>query len=157
MREREQSLTIKHLHPGCECPGKICERCHELLCVLGYSHKRTGALGRREKCKPCHALARDEQRSKAVTTPDRVKQLRKMSYADYLKTPEWQAKRGVRLKAAKFRCQICNAKGLLNVHHRSYTNLGNEQPADLIVLCAECHKLFHENRRLVKDPEKPMR
>ena len=34
---------------------------------------------------------------------------------------------------------------LIQVHHRSYKNLGNEQPGELACLCRICHVLVSEN------------
>jgi len=71
-----------------------------------------------------------------------------MPYSDYLKSDHWQALRSVKLKEADSRCQVCNAGGLLDVHHRTYERLGKESLEDLTVLCRECHDLFHERSRL---------
>jgi 5-methylcytosine-specific restriction endonuclease McrA len=46
------------------------------------------------------------------------------------------------------KCRICAATSALEVHHNTYERLGHERPADLIVLCRSCHKLFHDNSRL---------
>jgi hypothetical protein len=79
----------------------------------------------------------------------RVHALRTMPYGEYLQTPEWQERRRVRLKAARYRCQVCNSKDQrLNVHHRTYERRGEELAADLIVLCEPCHHLFHRNGSL---------
>ena len=75
-----------------------------------------------------------------------------MPYADYLQTPEWQARRKVMLRQAGYRCQVCNTDRLLHVHHRTYERRGMEQPADLITLCGDCHKLFHDNGKLTVEP-----
>jgi|GEM_PF-4606278 len=48
------------------------------------------------------------------------------------------------ISEAKYRCQLCNAKGHLHVHHRTYENLGNESTDDLIVLCNNCHAKHHD-------------
>lgn len=74
--------------------------------------------------------------------------LRAMPYAEYLQTDHWKIVRADALVRAGERCQLCNSKTKLNVHHRTYTNRGNEQPGDLIVLCNDCHTTFHENGRL---------
>lgn len=63
-----------------------------------------------------------------------------MDYKKYLKSYEWQIKRERALKYAGYRCQICNSEVRLEVHHRTYDNLGDEQPSDLTVLCHDCHK-----------------
>lgn len=80
---------------------------------------------------------------------ERISDLKSMPYSEYLKTPEWQMVRKQQLKRSGFRCQVCNRNNrILNVHHRTYDNLGEESYKDLIVLCNECHKLFHESERI---------
>lgn len=79
---------------------------------------------------------------------DRLAHLRAMAYADYLRTPEWQKTRESALQRARLACQVCSSKHRLQVHHRTYDRFGSEQPRDLIVLCDECHDLFHRNGRL---------
>lgn len=76
-----------------------------------------------------------------------------MRYADYLRSPEWRSKRQWALERAGYRCQVCNAPGLLDVHHRTYQNLGRELPADLIVLCHEHHLLYHRAGELAASIE----
>lgn len=80
---------------------------------------------------------------------DRLHELRNMPYREYLQTPEWQQRRKVHLDAAGGRCQLCNRDSRLQVHHRTYKNRGSEKFGDLIVLCAGCHKHFHEGRRVL--------
>lgn len=54
-------------------------------------------------------------------------------------------------RRAKHRCRICRTAKDLHVHHKTYKRLGQETPADLIVLCAEhhfgCHAFIREWRR----------
>ena len=64
-------------------------------------------------------------------------------YREYLQTPGWKLRRGRAMRSAEYKCRICNTNYTLNVHHRTYERLGHEHDADLIVLCKECHKLFH--------------
>lgn len=69
----------------------------------------------------------------------------KERYNAYLLSPEWDAKRKSAKRRAKNRCQVCNAGHLpLHTHHRTYENIYKEKPADLTVLCAVCHALFHD-------------
>lgn len=78
-------------------------------------------------------------------------ELRDMPYREYLRSPEWQETRAARLKAARFSCQVCNtSRARLNVHHRTYERRGHELASDLIVLCEDCHRLFHEQGKLAK-------
>lgn len=69
--------------------------------------------------------------------------LKTMPYGDYLQTDHWQAVRSAALKRARFACQLCNARTVLHVHHRTYERRGEEFASDVIALCAECHKTFH--------------
>lgn len=74
-----------------------------------------------------------------------------MPYRDYLQTDHWELTRASALERAGHRCQLCNGlKGGLNVHHRTYDRLGNEAPEDLIVLCRDCHSIFHKEGKLAR-------
>jgi 5-methylcytosine-specific restriction endonuclease McrA len=55
----------------------------------------------------------------------------------------WRATRTAALERAGGKCQLCSGAGPLNVHHNTYDRLGGEHPADVIVLCRDCHKKFH--------------
>ena len=71
-----------------------------------------------------------------------------IDYQQYLQSEVWRTRSEEAKKRAGYRCQICNRKGSLNTHHRTYARLGSERDEDLIVLCATCHKLFHSAGRL---------
>lgn len=73
---------------------------------------------------------------------------RSTSYRAYLRSAEWAQKRAAAIARAGYRCQVCNRPGRLEVHHRDYSVLGRESEADLLVMCQECHALFHKYRRL---------
>jgi hypothetical protein len=68
---------------------------------------------------------------------------RQAEYAAYRQTPAWLGRRRLALEAAAHRCQVCNATGRLDVHHRTYERIFNELPGDLTVLCRDCHATFH--------------
>lgn len=76
--------------------------------------------------------------------------LRSIPYDEYLKSKHWQSVKTSALCRFSERCAICNSKESLNVHHRTYANLGNESEDDTTVLCQPCHELFHKHRRLSK-------
>ena len=67
-----------------------------------------------------------------------------MDYYTYINSGQWRDSpaRLAELEAANFRCRICNAskaEAQLQVHHRTYERLGQEQVGDLTTVCAECH------------------
>ena len=64
-------------------------------------------------------------------------------YKVYLTTSHWRKLRAVARTHYKT-CVLCGAIETLNVHHRNYANLGNEDIArDLVLLCDRCHKTYH--------------
>jgi hypothetical protein len=67
----------------------------------------------------------------------------KLDYPLYLQSIWWKTISLEAKERAGHRCQLCNKKGVLHTHHRTYENIGNENPEDLIVLCAKCHAKFH--------------
>jgi len=77
--------------------------------------------------------------------------LQKMPYTEYLQTTEWQTIAAQAKQRSNYRCQICNSPRSLHTHHRTYERRGDELPEDLIVLCAECHELFHTNAKLAEE------
>ena len=66
-----------------------------------------------------------------------------MPYDDYLLTEHWAIVRTEMVRRAKYRCKVCDATGLLNVHHVTYEHLWFEYAADLKVLCDACHRKAH--------------
>jgi hypothetical protein len=90
-----------------------------------------------------------DQALKLIETASKAKKRSWGSYKEYLKSDHWQTQRKLALRNADYRCQVCNSGNKqLDVHHRTYERLGSEIPADLIVLCNDCHTLFHKNNRL---------
>lgn len=71
-----------------------------------------------------------------------------LPYDWYLKTDHWRNLREKALTRFRSKCAVCNSAGNLEVHHRTYANLGNEEPEDLTVLCDSCHELFHSNGKI---------
>jgi hypothetical protein len=69
-----------------------------------------------------------------------------MSYQDYLRSPEWLARRQHELQRAGNKCQLCSGRYRLEVHHNTYERVSAEWPTDLIVLCRDCQGWHH--RRL---------
>lgn len=63
----------------------------------------------------------------------------------YLKSPQWQTLRKAVLKRDLYVCQSCKSSGVpLEVHHITYTRLGNELLSDLVSVCRDCHQSIHD-------------
>ena len=78
-----------------------------------------------------------------------------MNYREYISSRAWRQNpaRLAELEAAEFRCRVCNEEGQesqIEVHHRTYRNLGNEQPGDLTTLCRTCHRVVTDHLRRIR-------
>jgi hypothetical protein len=92
------------------------------------------------------------------------------SYKEYLDSPWWKNKVKDLTEDGSVKCEHCERMGKrryiwckihnkweetnnkkikplrLDVHHKHYTNVGNELRKDLLVLCSDCHKEIHEEQ-----------
>jgi 5-methylcytosine-specific restriction endonuclease McrA len=104
-------------------------------------------LAQYHRCSACSQALQDGRQgawlAESSARQERVRHLATMPYQDYLRTPEWQERRKAALKRAGYRCMVCNRSRVLHVHHRTYERRGDELARDLIVLCDECHGLYH--------------
>lgn len=66
-----------------------------------------------------------------------------MTYREYLDSSEWDIRRGMFIERAGGQCNRCNAVRNLQVHHRHYKTLGEENYKDVEVLCQDCHRSHH--------------
>ncbi|MFH1075760.1 MAG: HNH endonuclease [Pseudomonadota bacterium] len=132
----------------------ICNKCEYAITASTKSKRTEIKRLHREGNLSCPNCAKENREERTVAIEriwkereERFKALKTMPYAEYLQSPEWQARRIAHLKSSKFSCQVCNKKDTpLNVHHRTYENKGNERWGDLITLCQDCHKTFHGKR-----------
>lgn len=73
----------------------------------------------------------------------------RIKYADYMASEAWKKKRNQRVLYDKGKCQFlidgrkCGDMNLLEVHHLTYANLGDELMSDLVTLCSFHHKQIH--------------
>ena len=81
-----------------------------------------------------------------ITLAQRLRMLGHTAYADYLRSPHWQAVRRAhwhRVGPAA-QCAVCPETRGLQLHHRTYQRLGREEPGDLVLLCGEHHRAVHQ-------------
>jgi hypothetical protein len=81
--------------------------------------------------------------------------LTKKDYYEYIKSEKWQETRKryynsklyktFKSKKKGWNCYCCSASDVpLDLHHRSYKRLGEENIAiDLVTVCRECHEKIH--------------
>jgi hypothetical protein len=73
----------------------------------------------------------------------------------YLKSDHWRQIRVKALAASNFSCSGCGYKDMLQVHHLTYSNLGDESVEDLMALCSRCHGLAHDLLKEMKEKVDP--
>lgn len=98
-----------------------------------------------ENCRKEESEENDRQwQGRQASQEIHIKSLREMPYSEYLITNHWKQLRFIKLKRAKFRCEMCFNNRNLQVHHKTYERRGCEDLSDLIVLCENCHGKFHD-------------
>jgi hypothetical protein len=70
------------------------------------------------------------------------------NYSIYLSSDEWKAKRKEVLKRDSYICQGCLTENATEVHHTTYSNIGNELYYQLVSLCSDCHERVHNPKTL---------
>ena len=83
------------------------------------------------------------------------------SVQEYERTPYWRKKSQKLMEDKECVCEICGRKRWKWMprkkkwkrlrfvsHHVRYSNLPNEKPEDIMVICWQCHDLFHLLLRL---------
>lgn len=78
-----------------------------------------------------------------------------INYDEYIKSPEWYAKRKLVLERDKFLCQRCKVNKAVHVHHITYANIGNEYLYELVSVCWHCHKLIHTTEKISLNEHNP--
>lgn len=63
-------------------------------------------------------------------------------YKQYLQSKEWVDIRVSLIESRKC-CERCGNRKGLQVHHKTYKNIFNEEPSDLELLCSGCHQKEH--------------
>ena len=68
-----------------------------------------------------------------------------VDYNAYIHSHDWDLKRDERIEIDNHTCQVCGTnERTLQVHHLSYSNLGDEPMEDLITVCSVCHAIITE-------------
>lgn len=67
-----------------------------------------------------------------------------LSYGDYIKSPEWAARRRAYYQRNPRCCAVCDREDTIFLHHLTYVRVGRERDKDLAPLCRRCHLLVHE-------------
>ncbi len=67
----------------------------------------------------------------------------KQAYINYLKSPIWSSIKSIIRLKNNFKCEKCNSNVLLEVHHKTYKSVFDEELKHLQLLCKSCHENHH--------------
>ena len=81
--------------------------------------------------------------------------MKSKAYKNYLKSSKWIQTR-IDVLLSRKSCERCGSTHKLQVHHKNYDNLGNEEPEDLELLCNNCHCKEHGKEILIQTPDKKL-
>lgn len=82
-----------------------------------------------------------------IKKPPKKKNFKKLNYQSYLRSGKWERIRNKMFELRGRKCERCENKAELHIHHLHYQTIFNERPEDLMILCSNCHKKEH---RIVK-------
>ena len=75
-----------------------------------------------------------------------------MDYKNYLKSNHWkEVKRRFYNSKLPKKCYVCRSRNNLNLHHKTYKSIGEENLNHLLVLCQKHHYLAHEYLKFAKN------
>lgn len=65
-------------------------------------------------------------------------------YNIYIKSEWWEKRKNKYYQKHSKKCALCDSKKYITLHHLIYKDYGNELDENLVALCSEHHKLFHQ-------------
>ena len=74
-------------------------------------------------------------------------------YSEYLRSPEWKAKRARVLQRAAGQCEGCLSAKATQVHHLSYIHIYDEFLWELVAICDDCHRRAHPEKQMPSDTD----
>lgn len=74
-------------------------------------------------------------------------------YNKYISSSEWAARKNAYYETHQKQCRSCGQDdGELHLHHRSYARIYQEDDADLMPMCSDCHAMLHLFQKTLKLP-----
>jgi 5-methylcytosine-specific restriction endonuclease McrA len=68
------------------------------------------------------------------------------NYDQYLRSPEWRARRALVMRRAGGTCEGCGTARANQVHHLTYAHVQREFLWELVAVCAACHERLHAEK-----------
>ncbi len=64
----------------------------------------------------------------------------------YIHSPDWAERKRQYFSRHRRKCARCPSTERIQLHHKTYENLGMEKDEDLEPLCEDCHNMHHGYR-----------
>lgn len=84
------------------------------------------------------------RRPRTLTFAERLQAHGYANYSVYLQSQHWQQVKARYWKNHTRSCQVCGSVRFIELHHKTYRNLGHERNADPTTLCSTCHAGVHD-------------
>ena len=112
------------------------DACNDIRLSVSWNSEETNKCLERIEGQMWHSLIRS----------DKHKTGQNPCYREYLKSKAWDKKRKDRENIDGKLC-ICGQDHFtrFDTHHKTYERVGYENLSDLVRLCKECHKKYHDN------------
>ena len=134
---RIQGGGIQYTHQCLNCGRAVGSAVsHEKVATLPPYWDEDLVLLHEERCR--------QWRLRRELTLQQGREARRDAYQRYLQTPEWKARRKAVLERERYVCQGCAVGRAVEVHHLTYSHVGNELLFQLVALCDPCHRRAHE-------------
>jgi len=138
-------ISIKDIRFNINKSNEILIVRHSKLYSLKINKTKKGKITKKEIRR--YALKRLSQHTGKLPRAPKVhlapKSSHKNLYYGYLNSKEWKAIVNFIKKDRGGQCERCNNKRSLQVHHKTYDNIFQENMEDLELLCGKCHKKEH--------------
>lgn len=138
-------VSVKKYHALKKRKGKYCKGCKKRSTEIMFVSKRW--------CRNCYPKRIEINQEKRIINNRKKKTKKKKQYTHkevydiYISSVAWKAFATLIKSERGDKCEICEAGIRLTIHHKTYKSLFKEEREDLIVLCWECHKKQHPNKR----------
>ena len=123
-----------------ELHGYLClcgDKATQVHCKTIGSVKNFGISNLSALCQHCYDYYNKKRPDIKAWKDPYPKQRIWVIYTEYIESGKWQDKRSEVLARDNNRC-VCGNPAT-DVHHKTYTNFGDEPISDLIALCRDCH------------------
>ena len=153
--KHENTTIIRVIYPSSECVAEYCIVCvkrmrairKSLLWEEGIDYASLEKVNINDLNEAKYSYDRKVTEQYRAAYKER-KEKWFQAYNEYLASERWREKRRAVIERESNLCQGCKKRGIENVHHLTYDNVGDELLYQLVGLCYPCHEKVHQKTEL---------